>query len=89
MSSVPFCFGIPVVDDVPLLSGSYVLRTKNEAELSQAIQINKIRSVILVIFQVFYQSDGIQGLSFLQHLTSPLHHITVRRKDLLFPGRSV
>ena len=38
MSSTPFNLGIPVMDDVPPRSGSYVLRSKDENGLSRKIQ---------------------------------------------------
>ena len=60
MSSTPFCLGLPVVNDIPLQGGSYVLRTKNEAELSQAIQKlqkNLSKNDLIKIYYIGYRPD--------------------------------
>ncbi len=38
MSSLPFSLGIPVVDDIPPVDGSYVLRTKDRQDVTMKIQ---------------------------------------------------
>ena len=60
MSSTPFCLGIPVVNEVPLQEGSYVVRTKNEAELSQVIQNlqkNLSKKDLIKIYRIGYRPD--------------------------------
>ena len=41
MSSVPFCLGVPVVDDIPAESGTYVLRTRSYHDL--ALKVNDLQ----------------------------------------------
>ena len=60
MSSTPFCLGIPVVNEVPLQEGAYVLRAKNEAGLSQAIQKlqkNLSKKDLIKIYIIGYRPD--------------------------------
>ena len=41
MSSVPFCLGVPVVDDIHAESGIYVLRTRSYHDL--ALKVNDLQ----------------------------------------------
>lgn len=42
MSSAPFCLGVPVVDDIPAESGTYVLRTRSYHDL--ALKVNDLQN---------------------------------------------
>ena len=42
MSSVPFCLGVLVVDDIPAESGTYVLRTRSYHDL--AVKVNDLQN---------------------------------------------
>lgn len=61
MSSAPFCLGIPVMDDLPAESGSYVLRTRGKKEFTEKIQDlqNKltVRDLIKIYF-IGYRPDS-------------------------------
>lgn len=60
MSSIPFCLGIPVVDELPPQSGKYVLRARDEQDLSRKVQ--KLQSVLtkddlIKIYYIGYRPD--------------------------------
>lgn len=60
MSSMPFCLGIPVVDELPPQNGQYVLRSRNEQDLSHKVQ--KFQSVLtkddlIKIYCIGYRPD--------------------------------
>ena len=60
MSSTPFNLGIPVVDSVPPEGGKYVLRAKDEADLSlkiQALQNALSKNDLIMIYFIGYRPD--------------------------------
>ena len=60
MSSTPFNLGIPVVDSVPPEGGKYVLRAKDEADLSlkiQALQNALSKNDLIRIYFIGYRPD--------------------------------
>ena len=60
MSSTPFCLGIPVVDNVPAEKGSYVLRAKDESELSRKINVLQgqlSKNDLIKIYYIGYRPD--------------------------------
>ena len=60
MSSTPFNLGLPVVDSVPPEGGEYVLRAKDESDLSRKIQNlqNTIsKNDLIKIYFIGYRPD--------------------------------
>ena len=60
MSSTPFDLGFPVVDNVPPEGGKYVLRAKDEADLSlkiQTIQNALSKNDLIMIYFIGYRPD--------------------------------
>ena len=60
MSSTPFNLGLPVVDSVPPEGGKYVLKAKDEADLSRKIQTlqNELsKNDLIRIYFVGYRPD--------------------------------
>ena len=60
MSSTPFYLGLPVVDELPTQSGKYVLRARDEQDLSRKVQ--KLQSVLtkddlIKIYYIGYRPD--------------------------------
>lgn len=54
MSSTPFCLGLPVVDDLPSESGSYVLRTKDQKELAEKIRNLQDRLTVKDLIKIYF-----------------------------------
>ena len=60
MSSTPFNLGIPVVDIVPPEGGEYVLKAKDEADLSlkiQTLQNALSKNDLIMIYFIGYRPD--------------------------------
>lgn len=60
MSSTPFDLGLPVVDSVPPERGRYVLRAKDETDLSrkiQALQYTLSKNDLIRIHFIGYRPD--------------------------------
>ena len=60
MSSTPFDLGLPVVDIVPPEHGRYVLRAKDEADLSRKIQTLQYalsKNDLISIYFIGYRPD--------------------------------
>jgi hypothetical protein len=60
MSSTPFNLGLPVVDSVPPEGGEYVLRAKDESDLSrkiQTLQTTLSKNDLIKIFFIGYRPD--------------------------------
>ena len=60
MSSTPFNLGIPVVDSIPPEGGKYVLRAKDEADLSlkiQTLQNALSKNDLIRIYYIGYRPD--------------------------------
>lgn len=56
----PFCLGLPVVDSIPHESGSYVVRSKNKAELSdkiQRLQADLSKNDLIKIYIIGFRPD--------------------------------
>lgn len=54
MSSTPFCLGLPVVDDLPAESGSYVLRAKDQKELAEKIRNLQDRLTVKDLIKIYF-----------------------------------
>ena len=60
MSSIPFSLGIPVVDELPPQSGQYVLRSKDEQDLSrkvQKLQSGLTKDDLIKVYYIGYRPD--------------------------------
>ena len=60
MSSTPFCLGIPVVDDLPVEPGAYVLRTRTKHDVGTKIRDLQDRLSIhdlIKIYLIGYRPD--------------------------------
>ena len=60
MSSTPFCLGLPVVNDIPAESGSYVLRSRDKNELShqiQRLQAKLSKDDLIKVYYIGYRPD--------------------------------
>ena len=60
MSSTPFNLGLPVVDSVPPEGGRYVLKAKDEADLSlkiQTLQNALSKNDLIMIYFIGYRPD--------------------------------
>ena len=60
MSSTPFCLGLRVVDELPAQTGEYVLRSRDEQDLSSKVQ--KLQSILtkndlIKIYHIGYRPD--------------------------------
>ena len=60
MSSKPFCLCLPVVNELPTQSGDYILRSKDEQDLSrkvQKLQNELTKGDLIMIYYIGYRPD--------------------------------